>query len=95
MRLAHCPMCHGHNVNNYKKREKWFTKCYDCGYTSTNPLPSRKLSRYSWNLNYERLTGEKLPDEACGRQKGAFMKKEKRAGLDQEVQFFDAHGEDE
>ena len=41
---------------------------------------SRKLSRYRWNINYEKKTGEKLPDEMCGRQKGAYMKKEIRAG---------------
>lgn len=81
MRLASCPSCKGHNVNNFKKRGKWRTKCYDCGYEVESDSESRKLARYSWNLNYEWLTKESLPDEMCGRQKGAYTKKEIKAGL--------------
>lgn len=88
MRMASCPNCGEHNVNGYKKRGGWLSKCYNCGYTSEVPLPSRKISRYCWNLNYERLTGETLPDEACGRQKGAFTKRERREGEDKMIYWF-------
>lgn len=88
MRMAACPNCGEHNVNGYKKRGGWLSKCYNCGYTSEVPLPSRKISRYCWNLNYERLTGETLPDEACGRQKGAFTKRERREGEDKMIYWF-------
>ena len=88
MRMAACPKCNKHNVNGYKKRGGWLSKCYNCGYTSEVPLESRKLSRYCWNINYENLTGETLPDEACGRQKGAFMKREKKIDLDKTIHCF-------
>lgn len=83
MRMAKCPACGGHNVNGFKDKhlDCWGSKCYDCGYTVVDEQDnSRKLSRYRWNINYEKKTGEKLPDEMCGRQKGAYMKKEIRAG---------------
>lgn len=88
MRMAHCPSCGGHNVNNYKKMGGWLSKCYDCGYTSEVPLSDRKLARYCWNLNYERQTGETLPDECCGRMSNSFMRKEKKAGFDKAVHWF-------
>lgn len=83
MRMANCPVCGGHNVNGFKKHNKWYSKCYnkECGFTTPVGMPTRKLSRYNWNLLYESMTGEELPDEACGRQDRAYMKKEKRCGL--------------
>lgn len=51
-------------------------------------MPTRKMSRFNWNLNYEHLTGETLPDEMTGRQKGAYMKKEIRCGVPELVQCF-------
>ena len=85
MRMAKCPACSGHNVNGFKDKhlDCWGSKCYDCGYTVIDErFHSRKIARFYWNRNYEKLTGEVLPDEMCGRQKGAFMKKELRIGLD-------------
>lgn len=85
MRMAPCPACGGHNVNGFKdkKHDCWASKCYDCGYTVSNEqFYSRKIARYYWNRNYEKLTETTLPDEMCGRQDGAFMKKELRQGLD-------------
>lgn len=85
MRMAPCPVCGEHNVNNFKdkKKECWGSKCFSCGYVfEDDRFYSRKMARIYWNRNYEKMTGETLPDETCGRQKGAFMKKEIRAGLD-------------
>lgn len=83
MRMAPCPVCGEHNVNGKKRKDgTWESLCFNCGYEVFNEKTiSRKLARYLWNLNYEKMTGNKLPDEMCGRQKGAYMKKEKRAGL--------------
>lgn len=88
MRMASCPKCGEHNVNGYKKRGGWLSKCYACGYTSEVPLPSRKLSRYCWNINYERLTNEKLSDEVCGRMNDSFTEKEKENGLNKMIHWF-------
>lgn len=81
MRMANCPECGGHNVNGFKKGNHWGSKCYNCGYTVIDKAwVTRKLARYAWNLNYERVTGETLPDEMCGRQDRAYTKKEIREG---------------
>lgn len=90
MRMAKCPMCGQHNVNGFKKHNKWYSTCYnkECRYTTEVGMPTRKMSRFNWNLNYERLTGEILPDEMAGRQKGAYMKKEIRCGVPELVQCF-------
>lgn len=90
MRMAPCPACGGHNVNGFKKHNKWYSTCYnkECRFTTKVGMPTRKLSRYNWNLLYEKMTGEALPDEACGRQDRAYMKKEKRCGLPELVQCF-------
>lgn len=83
MRMAHCPICGGGNVNNFKKGLYWGSKCYnkECGYTVIDKdYYSRKIARYAWNQNYEKLTGETLPDEMCGRQDRAFTKKERAVG---------------
>lgn len=83
MRMAPCPKCGGHNVNNFKKGRIWGSKCYDkeCGYTLiSDDFISRKIARYAWNRDYEQKTGNTLPDEMCGRQNGAFTKKERLAG---------------
>ena len=90
MRMAPCPVCNGKNVNNFKKNNKWYSTCYskECRYTTEVGMPTRKMSRFNWNLNYERLTGETLPDEMTGRQKGAYMKKEIRCGVPELVQCF-------
>ena len=90
MRMANCPVCGGHNVNGFKKHNRWYSKCYDkeCGFTTLVGMPTRKLSRYNWNLLFEDISGEKLPDEACGRQDRAFTKKEKRCGLDKLIHCF-------
>lgn len=90
MRMAPCPMCGGKNTNGFKKNNKWYSTCYnkECRYTTEVGMPTRKMSRYNWNLNYEHITGEKLPDEMCGRQRGSFMKKEIRCGVPQLVHCF-------
>lgn len=90
MRMAKCPMCGKTAPNNFKKGNKWYSKCYnkECGYTTEVGMPTRKMSRFNWNLNYERLTGETLPDEMTGRQNGAYMKKEIRCGVPELVQCF-------
>ena len=90
MRMAKCPMCGKPAPNGFKKGNKWYSKCYnkECGYTTEVGMPTRKMSRFNWNLNYERLTGETLPDEMTGRQKGAYMKKEIRCGVPELVQCF-------
>lgn len=90
MRMAPCPICGGRNVNGFKKHEKWYSTCYnkECRFTTKVGMPTRKLSRYNWNLLYEKMTGETVPDEACGRQPRAYMKKEVRAGLPELVQCF-------
>lgn len=90
MRMAKCPMCGQHNVNGFKKHNKWYSTCYnkECRYTTEIGMPTRKMSRFNWNLNYERLTDETLPDEMTGRQNGAYMKKEIRCGVPELVQCF-------
>ena len=90
MRMAKCPICGKTAPNGFKKGNKWYSKCYnkECGYTTEVGMPTRKMSRFNWNLNYERLTGETLPDEMTGRQKGAYMKKEIRCGVPELVQCF-------
>lgn len=90
MRMAPCPVCGKTAPNGFKKGNKWYSKCYnkECGYTTEVGMPTRKMSRFNWNLNYERLTNETLPDEMTGRQKGAYMKKEIRCGVPELVQCF-------
>lgn len=91
MRMAHCPRCGGGNVNSFKdKGNLWHATCYnkECRFTTEVGMPTRKLSRYNWNLLYENMTGERLPDEACGRQSPAFMKKEVSAGASSLVKCF-------
>lgn len=90
MRMAPCCKCGQHNVNGFKKHNKWYSTCYnkECRFTTEVGMPTRKLSRYNWNLLYEKETGEVLPDEACGRQERAFMKKEIRAGLHKLIYCF-------
>lgn len=90
MRMAPCPVCGKTAPNGFKKGNKWYSKCYnkECGYTTEVGMPTRKMSRFNWNLNYERLTGETLPDEMTGRQKGAYMKKEICCGVPELVQCF-------
>ena len=90
MRMAPCPVCNGKQVNNFKRKNRWYSTCYnkECRYTTDVGMPTRKMSRFNWNLNYERLTGETLPDEMTGRQKGAYMKKEIRCGVPELVQCF-------
>lgn len=83
LRMAKCPMCGGHNVNNYKSKDKthWGSKCYDkeCGYkVEDESFTDRKYARYCWNINYERATGEQLPDNMCGRDKGQINRRDKR-----------------
>lgn len=83
MRMAPCPMCGQHNVNNCKKHNKWYSVCFnkECKFITEVGMPSRKLTRFNWNLLYEKTSGEQLPDEMTGRQKTAFMKKEIKCGL--------------
>lgn len=90
MRMAPCPVCGKTAPNGFKKGNKWYSKCYnkECGYTTEVGMPTRKMSRFNWNLNYECLTGETLPDEMTGRQNGAYMKKEIRCGVPELVQCF-------
>lgn len=90
MRMAKCPVCGRHNVNGFKKNSKWYSTCYnkECRYTTEVGMPTRKMSRFNWNLNYEHLTGEVLPDEMTGRQKGAYMKKEIQCGVPELVNCF-------
>lgn len=91
MRMAHCPKCGGGNVNSFKDEGNlWHATCYnkECRFTTKVGMPTRKLSRYNWNLLYESMTGETLPDEACGRQSSAFMKKEASAGASELVRCF-------
>lgn len=90
MRMSCCPKCGQHNVNGVKIKQKWYSKCFnkDCGFITEVGMPTRKLSRFNWNLFYEHETGEQLPDEICGRQDRAFMKKEINAGLDKLVHCF-------
>lgn len=88
MRMAACPKCKEHNVNGFKKHDKWYSKCYNCGFTTEVGQYSRKNSRYNWNLLYEKMTGETLPDECCGRQPRAYMKKEIQAGIPQLISCF-------
>lgn len=84
MKLAPCPKCH-------KTMVKWFIdkhgnfgcQCYNplCQYTLiSEDYISRKIATYAWNRAYEIITGETLPDAMCGRQDGAFSKKEQMAG---------------
>lgn len=90
MRMAPCPKCGEHNVNGFKKHNRWYSKCYNknCLFETEIGMPTRKLSRYNWNLLFEQITGEKLPDDCCGRQDTAFMKKEKRLGLPELIHCF-------
>lgn len=90
MRMSHCPMCGGGNVNNLKVHNKWYSRCYnkECCFQTPIGMPTRKLSRYNWNLLHESITGEELPDDACGRQERAFMKKEIAAGAPTLVKCF-------
>lgn len=90
MRMAKCPICGQHNVNGFKNNNKWYSTCYnkECRYTTEVGMPTREMSRFNWNLNYERLTGEILHDEMTGRQKSAYTKKEIRCGVPELVQCF-------
>lgn len=90
MRMAACPMCGQHNVNGFKKHNKWYSKCYnkECLFQTPVGMPTRKMSRYNWNRLYEHITDEILPDEPCGRQDRAFMKKEIRCGVPELVDCF-------
>ena len=90
MRMAPCPVCGQHNVNGFKKKNLWYSTCYnkDCRFTTEVGMPSRKMSRFNWNLLYERTTNQFLPDDMCGRQKGAYMKKEVKAGVPELVKCF-------
>lgn len=90
MRMASCPKCGLHNVNGVKNKDKWYSKCFnkECNFITEVGMPTRKISRYNWNRLYEHETGEELPDDACGRQERAFMKKELKAGLDKLVDCF-------
>ncbi len=87
MRMAPCPNCGAGSCNNFKeKNHRWYSKCFQCGFTSNVGMPTRKLARYNWNLLAENMTGNTYPDDACGRQERAFMKKEKACGLPELVQ---------
>lgn len=90
MRMSPCPVCHQRNVNGFKKKQKWYSTCYnkECRFTTEVGMPTRKMSRYNWNRLYEHMTGETLPDEVCGRQDRAFMKKEIAAGVLELVDCF-------
>lgn len=72
MRMASCPKCGSHNVNNFKYGGKkyWASKCYNCGFTEKGDYTARKFARYAWNKTYEKLTNTILPDEMCGRNNG-------------------------
>lgn len=98
MRMAHCPMCGGGNVNNLKgKNFKWYSKCYnkECGFVTKVGMPTRKLARYHWNLLAEDITGDTYPDDACGRQEGAYMRKEIACGLPELVRCLTVEEYDE
>lgn len=89
MRMATCPICGEGGANNFKdKKNLWYSKCYRCGFASKVGMPTRKLSRYNWNLLHEHITEERLPDDACGRQDRAFMKKEISAGAKTLIRCF-------
>lgn len=88
MRMAKCPQCGGHNVNNYKHDGKWDSKCYDCGYTTTGNYIDRKFARYAWNRNFEEISGDELPPEMTGRMPTSFTRKEKRMMGDGEIANF-------
>lgn len=91
--MAPCPKCgESGGINGFKKHGWWQTKCYRCGYVLDIECPSRKISRYIWNRNYENVTGETLEDEMCGRMPNSFMKKEVRAGIRDYVDTMGASG---
>lgn len=83
MRMSPCSRCGGKQINNFKKRDRWYSVCFnkECGFKTDVPMFSRKMARYQWNRLYENTTGEKLPDEMTGRLPGSFMKKEIIAGV--------------
>lgn len=86
-RMMPCPRCgEGGRVNGFKRRGDWYSKCYACDYVLDIPAPSRKLSRYMWNINWERETGGHADDECCGRTSNSYMQKEIRAGLKEYVE---------
>lgn len=85
-RMMPCPACgNPGRVNGFKKNGDWFSKCYACGFTLQIPAPTRKLSRFLWNRNWESMTGQTAEDEACGRCDNSFMQKEVKAGLKEYV----------
>ena len=83
MRMAPCPLCNGKQVNNFKRKNRWYSICFnkECGFTTDVPMFTRKMARYQWNRLYENKTGNKLPDEMTGRLSGSFMKKEIQCGI--------------
>lgn len=94
MRMAPCPQCgEKGRVNGFKRHGWWMSKCYACGYTLDIECPSRKISRYIWNRNWENITGQKLEDEATGRASNSYMKKEIQAGIKKYVDTMGASGD--